>query len=338
MHHLRACCVLFVLLAGCSTQTTNPFTNFNPSVPPPAGATILFAGNGYAARTGEPRELFSIDDTGGGLTRLTFCNTEPRRCDTIEAAMASDRVRGAARRVADADGDGRLSSNDGESLFLLDLTRGIDAMLFAGTARVSGIDWSVGGDLLVYSAVGEGGSDDIYRVDSNGQNNTNLTLTAGVRERRPRLDAATTIAAYERIEGNGKAQIYIFTRTQQQVTSGGEGSGTLANTLYVVGSDTDPDFSPDALRIVFRRLTGTARAGGTWDIVTVAADGSGLTTIVGGGGAFRGAPDWGPRGIIFPEADATGTRLVLVQPDGSGRRTLVTLGAGYDISVPRWLP
>ena len=71
--------------------------------------------------------------------------------------------------------------------------------------------------------------------------------------------------------------------------------------------------------------------------MTARLDGSALTTIVTGP-AFRGAPDWGPKGILFPESDGTSMRLVLVQPDGSGRQVLVTLGSSFDISYPRWLP
>ena len=52
-----------------------------------------------------------------------------------------------------------------------------------------------------------------------------------------------------------------------------------------------------------------------------------------------GAPDWGAKGIAFPETDvaAGATRLVIIQADGSGRQVPVTLGSSFDISYPRWL-
>ena len=62
-----------------------------------------------------------------------------------------------------------------------------------------------------------------------------------------------------------------------------------------------------------------------------------FTTIVTGA-AYRGAPVWGLKGIVFSEADSSSSRLVVVQPDGSGRQVLVTLGSSFDISYPRWLP
>jgi Tol biopolymer transport system component len=124
------------------------------------------------------------------------------------------------------------------------------------------------------------------------------------------------------------------------VTTGGDSGAPLPGTPYVVGSDADPDYSADGRSVVFRRCTGTGNGGvGTWDIMTVRLDGTGLTTLVTGP-AYRGAPDWGAKGIAFPETDvaAGATRLVVIQADGSGRQASVTLGSSFDISYPRWLP
>jgi Tol biopolymer transport system component len=220
----------------------------------------------------------------------------------------------------------------------VDLARSVEGGLLQSNAKVSGIDWSPSGDVLVYAAAGEGGIEDLYRADPNGQNTRNLTSTNTVRERRPRIDPSGSAALFERIDVDGKGQIWLFssTGTQVRVTTGGDGSAALAGTPYVVGSDADPDFSPDGRSVVFRRLTGSD-APGTWDIMTARLDGTGLTTLVTGA-AFRGAPDWGPKGIVFSEIDSTSARLVVIQADGSGRQVLVTLGASFDISYPRWLP
>jgi Tol biopolymer transport system component len=337
---LRSALVAAALFGGCNTTYDNPFANSSPTIAPRPDAVLVYTSNGYATRGGFPREIFAAGDAGAGVTRLTFCNNDTRRCDAVEAAPAPDRSRVAIRRVeTDTDRDGRLTPNDGEALLIVDLSRGVEGGLLQSNAKVSGIDWSPTGDVLVYSAAGEGGFEDLYRADPNGQNTRNLTSTAGVRERRPRIDPSGSAALFERIDSTGKGQIWLYSSTgaQVRVTSGGEGTQALAGTPYVVGADADPDYSPDGRSLVFRRLTATGNAGlGNWDIMTVRLDGTGLTTLVTGP-AFRGAPDWGPKGIVFPEIDTTSARLVLVQGDGSGRQVPVTLGASFDISHPRWL-
>jgi hypothetical protein len=69
-------------------------------------------------------------------------------------------------------------------------------------------------------------------------------------------------------------------------------------------------------------------------------DGVSAPVVIASGARFRGAPDWGARGILFVETDAAASRseLVLLQPDGTGRTVLRTEDAGYRMASPRWLP
>ena len=55
---------------------------------------------------------------------------------------------------------------------------------------------------------------------------------------------------------------------------------------------------------------------------------------------YRGAPDWGKDGIVFVETDAAAgeSRLVVVQPDGSGRKVVRTEASGFRMGAPRWIP
>jgi hypothetical protein len=335
--------VLAAALGGCSGDEPNPFADIIQTFAPSSAASIVFTSNGYGQVPGAPREIFSIETSGAGLTRLTFCNVEPRRCDTALASSAPDRQRMAILRVVDdTDGDGRLTEADGQALLVTDLSRAVEGPLFPQSQRINGVDWSAGGDVLVYNGVGEGGIDDLFRVDPNGENNRNLTNSADVRERRPRIDPTGSVAVYERIEADGKGRIFIFqsTLTQVPVTAGGPGTATLPGTLYVVGADADPDYAPDGRSIVFRRLTGTGNGGlGSWDVLTVRTDGS-AQAVVASGPEFRGAPDWGPEGIVYNEVDpiAATSELVVVQPDGTGRRSLLSIPAVLEITNPRWLP
>jgi len=274
----------FVL--GCGRTYDNPFAGSNPTDPPPAAASIVFTSNAHNARPATGREVFAVEESGANATRLTFCGEAGAVCSSLEASFGPDRKRAVVRRIlADTNSDGRLTGADGEGVFLVDFERSVEAALLPGGARVSSVDWSGPSDVIVYSGAGSGGLEDIYRMDPNGQNNLNITATAAIRERHPRVDPTGSIAVYERIDATGKGEVWVFFTTQAQarLTSGGAAGPALPLTPYVVGSDADPDYSPDGRSIVFRRLRalGDGRLG-HWDLMTVASDGTGLTTIVSG--------------------------------------------------------
>lgn len=333
--------VFVVTGLGCAGNYDNPFAGVNLSRPPPDDAEIGFVSAAQGG-SGDRRDLFAADESGTPVTRLTTCNRENRPCDVLEASWSPERARLVQRRRADdTNGDMRVTAADGESLAFVDLARGTEAVLIAATQRVSGVDWSPIGNAVVYSAQGVGDREDMFVMDPNGANNSNLTGTEGVDERRPRIDPTGTVAVYERIEGSGKGRIFIYLNrnAQLQVTSGGPGDGALTGTPYQVGSDADPDYSPDGRTLVFRRLASLGNGGlGNWDIMTIRGDGTALTTLAGGPG-YRGAPDWGPRGIVFNETDpSTGlNRIVTVATDGT-RRTPLTLAPTAGLQFPRWLP
>lgn len=341
----RTCVVSVVVTAafvlGCGRTYDNPFAGSQSTVPPSAAASIVFTSNAHNPRPAVGREVYAVEESGANATRLTFCGEEGAVCSTLEASFGSDRQRAVVRRViVDSNSDGRLSGADGEGLFLVDFARSVEGVLVSG-ARASSVDWSVISDVIVYSGAGTGAVEDIFRMDPNGQNNRNISDTAAIRERHPRVDPTGSIAVFERIDATAKGEIWIFFTTQAQtrITTGGEAGPPLPLSPYVVGSDADPDYSPDGRTVVFRRLRalGDGRLG-QWDLMTVRTDGTGLATIVSGP-AFRDAPDWGPRGIVFTETGADGrSEIVIVDPDGSNRRPVVSVAAGVDISSPRWLP
>jgi hypothetical protein len=323
------------LAAACNTDFPNPFANRSRSLPPPTQAALVFGSDRYASRPGAGREAFALNEDGTGLTRLTYCTEVTPGCDTVELAPSSDRERVVVRR--------RIAGAGDESLVFVDLSRGVEAELLPATTRVSGIDWSPVEDVLVYSGAGEGGIDDLFRMDLNGQNQRPLTTTADTGERRPRVDPTGSVAVFEKIPASGKGQVWVFESSvrQLQLTGGGPGGEPLAGTTYWVGSDADPVFSPDGRLVAFRRLSAVIPQGlGSWDLLAVSSTTAlPAAQVVASGPAFRGAPDWGPRGILFVETDAADgvSHLVVVQPDGSGRRVLTDAPAGFRISSPRWL-
>jgi dipeptidyl aminopeptidase/acylaminoacyl peptidase len=334
--------LLAACAAGCNKDYANPFQTPNPTATPGPDAALLVTSDVWSASPGAPRELYAVAADGGQLTRLTFCNAADRICDNSEVAVGRDPARVVIRRIpADSDRDGRLTPADGETAVYVDLERGVEGTLLPTSGGVSGIDWSPADDLLVFSGQTLGEPDDLFRMDVNGANNRQLTASPTIRERRPRIDPTGSVAVYERIGEVGPGQVWIFgsSTSQVQVTQGGTLGEALPGTLYRVGSDADPDYSPDGRRIVFRRLTALGSGGrGDWDLLTVTVEGIGLA-VIAQGARYRGAPDWGPQGIVFEEVGEDGrASLVLLSPDDGTRRTLASVSAGYTLSLPRWLP
>lgn len=330
--------LLVLLTAACAGDYENPFADSGSTMEPPADAEIAFMS---VPSGGVARDLFAADESGSPITRLTACNREGRPCEVVEAAFSPERARlMLRRRTQDTNDDGRLTAADGVSLVFTDLARGTEQILIEGTQNVSGVDWGPAGSRIVYSAIGEGGREDMFVMDPNGSNADRLTATADVDERRPRIDPTGSVAIYERSEAGGKGRIFLYANqtAQQAITQGGEGTERLTGTPYVVGGDADPDYAPDGRTIVFRRLTSLGTGGtGYWDIMSVKPDGTDLRVVAGGPG-YRGAPDWGPLGIVFAETDASGqVRVVVIGNDGT-RRVAVTASAASGLQFPRWLP
>ena len=140
------------------------------------------------------------------------------------------------------------------------------------------MDWSPTADLIVYSAQGSGG-EDLFRTDpvrptaDNQQQTRNLTCPGAdgttpacdrsIRERRPRIDSdrqrrrATSASRRTARARSGSSE------PEHAAPGDDRRAGIRAphGTPYVVGSDADPDFSPDRASLVFRRLTATGNGG-----------------------------------------------------------------------------
>ncbi len=332
----RLCGVVLVLIAtACSSNTNNPFGGSTTSRPASAAAVLMFASSSYG-NPGDGRELLALNADGSNVERLTSCTQAQTPCDVVQFAISPERTRVAAVR-ATVGGDPGATA-----LYFMDLGRSVEKMLFP--LRVQSVDWSAafqdGTFQLLYSSNGGQTSpdEDLFLCDPNGANNQNITATTGIRERNARFEPFVRTAVYERIDDSGVSRIYLYQATA--LTSGAASGPALPGTPYVVGADADPAFSPDGGTIVFRRLTGVGNGGlGTWDLMTVKADGTDLRTLATGA-VHRGAADWGSRGIVFVETDLAADRsqLVVVQPDGSGRTVLHAEQAGFRMAAPRWIP
>jgi Tol biopolymer transport system component len=326
---LAAVVAMALGLAACA-DSSNPFESSLRTQAPPQSASLLVVTSSYAAEPG-PRELVALDADGGNFTRLTNCATAATPCDFVQVAPSPDRTRVAAIRTEVG------AAPDASALYFMDLARSVETIL-QPLRRVSAVDWSPDNSFLLYTSDDPSGDEDLFFSNTNGASEQNLSQSTGVRERHPRIDPGARTAVFEHIDAAGVPRIYIYQATP--VTSGPATGPALPDTPYVVGSDADPAWSPDASSIVFRRLTGLGNGGlGTWDVVTVRTDGTSPRTIASGA-LYRGAPDWGREGIVFVETDAASgeSRLVVVQPDGSGRTVLRSEPTDFGMAAPRFLP
>jgi Tol biopolymer transport system component len=321
------------LAAGCGNDPVNPFNRFTTSRPPSADAVLLFVSGSWSDAAGAPRELLALNADGSKMEQLTACAQADTPCDFIQAAPSPDRNRLIAIRTTPDAAEGA------STMYFMDLSRSVETIIFP-SRKVLSADYSPDGSFVVFSAIAPQTTDeDLFYSQPNGQAEENLTNTSTSRERNPRIDPFARTVAFERIDESGVSRIFLYSNTA--LTSGPATGPALAGTPYVVGGDADPVMSPDGSSIAFTRLTSTGNGGlGTWDLLTLKADGASTPVVIASGAVYRGAPDWGSRGILFVETDAATARsqLVLVQPDGSGRTVLRTEDASNRLGSPRWLP
>ncbi len=201
--------------------------------------------------------------------------------------------------------------------------------------------WSPDGTKIAYIAFG---INDIYVMNANGSNKTNLTNSMGVNEANPSWSPAGKIV-YERssqiwiMNADGSNQMQFAGITQPSPTgptwsadgtkiafsSGGEiwkinADGTNEQRVTTnATADTDPSWSPDGAKIVFAK--------GTTGIGVVNADGTNEMNLTNIAGDTK--PAWSPDGaaIAFRRAalpngiylmDASGGNQVRVIADTQG--------------------
>jgi hypothetical protein len=323
-------------IAGCDTNYSNPFQVIGQNVAPSAQADLVFLSSPSGTSL---REIYALDvDTTAAPERLTFCESTIPVCDFVEVAPAPDRQRVVVRRISDANGDGAIQANEPEGVFVIDLARRLEGQVLADET-VDSLEWTVADNLLLYSGSGVGGLDDLFTSAPDGTDPSNLTQTTTTRERHPR--SVGQLITFDRAVPGSISVIWASITGLFQVTTGDPTlpAATLPGTDIVVGSDLDAEPSPPGDQIAFRRLTGIGADGrGTWDLMVVPGDGTPPTPLAVGG-AFRGAPAWGPKGIVFVEipVGSSTANLILYNPVDKTSRTLLS-GAPLTLASPRWLP
>jgi Tol biopolymer transport system component len=199
--------------------------------------------------------------------------------------------------------------------------------------------WSPDGTKIAFTGPGElnedgsGGLGDIYVMDADGTNRTNLTDTPDFLDYRPSwAPSGAQLTFVREVPG----QIISEQQDIFVIDANGENANNLTQTN---ANEDDPAWSPDGTKIAFSGV----RDGGE-EILTMDPDGQNEEILTGDGSdAFDEAPDWSPDStkVVFQKQSQVGgccepPEIWAVNRDGSGDTNL-TNDPSYDTG-PSWSP
>jgi Tol biopolymer transport system component len=249
-------------------------------------------------------EIYSIDPSGRGLTRLTT-----NRASDLDPAWSPDGTKLAFH--SDRGGNSDIYAMDADGSHQTRLTR--------DQATDRNPAWSPDGTKIVFERVQPTGERDLYVMHADGSGQTRLTFSKA-HDFDPAWSPDGTRIAFvsDRV---GNRQIYVMNA---------DGSGQTRLTTNEA-SEFNPAWSPDGEKIAFH----SNRADQNYEIYVMNPDGSGQTRVTKNlTGDFN--PTWSPDGrMIAFQSDRDGnSEIYVMDSDGSGQ-TRLTDDSGEDL-VPDW--
>ena len=179
--------------------------------------------------------------------------------------------------------------------------------------------WSQDGTRIVFSSNRGASRHNIWVIDVNGANATQLTSDDAQHEHPQYSPNGLTILFLS--NSTGKKELWVM-------NADGSAQRAIALISRLV---SDPAWSPNGSEIVYVGC----RRGAECNLFRINANGSGGTQITTGD--FQDwTPDWGVQGIVFASNRGGSQGLWLVQPDGSGLRQLTSPQGTADLD-PRWV-
>jgi Tol biopolymer transport system component len=205
--------------------------------------------------------------------------------------------------------------------------------------------WSPDGTKIAFTGPGDfnedgsGGLGDVYVMDVDGTDRTNLTDTPDFLEFQPSwAPSGAQITFVRQLPGE------IISEQLDIFVMDANGQIPATNLTNTDASERDPAWSPDGTKIAVAGVRGLRGEGG-WEILTMDPDGQNETILTGD--TFEGedrGPDWSPDStkVVFQKSDNSGgsggdpEEIWAVNRDGSGDTNL-TNHPSYDTG-PSWSP
>ncbi|KYK36862.1 MAG: hypothetical protein AYK19_00795 [Theionarchaea archaeon DG-70-1] len=296
--------IAVLLVCGCEMQENAQKTQDTQEriQPLPPTAEILFLSN--RDTKGRNKEIYSMNATGGNVTRLTYTNEHHFMVgiDNTKTYLV------VTRADTDTEKPKGLGDEDRKNLWVVNLKTGKETPLTDPDNLAEGDSFSPDSEWVVFWMVQKGEhTSDLYKIRRDGSDLTRLTNTPGAHEFDPAWSNDGKKIAYNYYDAEIKRFILkVMDADGKNVKPIYDGGAGAATEQFPPGN-YDPSWSPDDQWIVFERAirydeeNGKA---GVWHIFKVRSDGSEVINLSERGGHSSNAeylPSFSPDGklIVF---------------------------------------